>query len=613
MTWAPRWKIEERMAGTRQLQRASIPKSFTSRATAPRPRSAVALLVVSALTAVWAAAMLSPFGNIIDAYMFVFVVFFAGPVTLVSLSLTVMVGLVATDRIVLLIRHRVLLQSAHRALGIIAVIGLVLHVLTKISAGHVSASNAFLPFVGGANVYVGLGTVAGLMMVGVLWTGLIRARFAGIGKPWMWRALHSVAYAAWPIALVHGLEAGRTAATWVTASYLLCVAMVVVLLLLRLSVSLGRKREASQTTGSMAPVGRPAKPAAGGRAGTAAPARRRTADEIRASRQNAADRDGRRGGSADRGNRRSGTADRDDLRDTGAGRWSERTASAERDDRRGGAADREPQADREPSAGRRRRSLDDLRGDGTEPGINSWARAGEFDTTDSSRRGADRFTVPEVPLDREALAGPGRRDTAAEPELPWDSPRRWTGDDADEPWDRPGRGSDNAADRPARGIGDSRYRRLSSDDEPPRSSRHDTGSMAAVDLTGTDPGGTGRRPWRDPDDEAPTSGAPRAGRRRRDPDDEPGEERGGRHSRGRDETDAEESTLGWGRAARYEPNLVARRDEDDEELDTPTLVNLAARRARRGSAATSRSSRRRKSDEAAEEGAYWTSLKGDAR
>ncbi|MEE6259872.1 hypothetical protein [Plantactinospora sonchi] len=573
------------MAGTRQLQRASIPKSFTSRATAPRPRSAVALLVVSALTAVWAVAMLSPFGELIDAYMFVFIVFYAGPVTLVSLSLTVMAGLVATDRIVLLIRHRVLLQSAHRSLGIIAVFGLVLHVLTKISAGHISPTTAFLPFVNGADVYVGLGTIAGLLMMGVLWTGLIRARFAGIGKPWMWRALHSVAYAAWPVALVHGLMAGRAAATWVTASYLLCVAMVVVLLLLRLSVSLGRKRqEQSQTTGTMAPVGRPVKSAGGARTSSAAPARRRTADEIRASRQNAATRDGRRGGAAAP----------DDRRDTGVERRTERSTRAER------TASTE---EREPQAGRRRRnSLDDLRGDTTDHGVNSWTRAGGSDTMGGPRR-TDRFTVPEVPLDRDAAAEPGRRDTVPEPELPWDSPRRWAAGEADDSWDRPERGSDDA-----------RYRRPGADDEPPASGLYDTGSRAALDLSGTDPGRAGRRPWRDPDEEAPTTGAPRAGRRRRDPEEEPVDERGGRHSRRRDETDAEESTLGWGRAARYEPNLVARRDDDDDDdIDTPTLVNLAARRARRGSGATSRSSRRRKSDEAAEEGAYWTSLKGEAR
>jgi hypothetical protein len=90
----------------------------------------------------------------------------------------------------------------------------------------------------------------------VLWTGLARAKFAGRGKPWMWRSMHSVAYLAWPIALVHGLSAGREAATWVVVSYVVCVLGVLVGLAVRLSVSLNRKKDFSSTaTGGMKPVG----------------------------------------------------------------------------------------------------------------------------------------------------------------------------------------------------------------------------------------------------------------------------------------------------------------------------------------------------------------------
>lgn len=496
------------MARTRQLQRASIPKSFTSRGSTPRPRSAVILLVVAALTAVWAVAMLSPFGNLIHAFMFVFTAFYAGPVTLVSLSLTVMVGLVATDRIVLLIRHRVLLQSAHRALGIVAVFGLALHVLTKISAGHVTATTAVLPFLDGADVYVGLGTLAAVLMLFVLWTGLVRARFAGVGKPWLWRALHSVAYASWPVALVHGLMAGRPAATWVTLSYVLCVVVVVVLLLVRLSVSLGRKRqEQAQTTGSMAPVGRPA-----ARTGPSAPARRRTAEEIRS---------GRRSGGG-----------RDD-------RWSS-------------------PSDRVHPGGRRRRSsLDDLRGDDTELTIDGWARAGAFDTMDSPRRDAGRRADP-----ADARDAVGGRATEDGPELPWDSPRRWSSARSQDQTGQP--------DRDDAQAGDDRVE---------------------------------RRSWRDRDDAATV------GRRRRDLDDEEEPAGGGvgRHGRRRGADDAEDSGPEWGRAARYEPNLVARRGaDDDDDDDTPTLVDLAARRARR---AGGRNARRRRTDE---EG-YWAGVRGEVR
>ncbi len=102
-------------------------------------------------------------------------------------------------------------------------------------------TDAAVPFVGGRGLYVGLGTIAALLMVGVLWTGIIRARFADIGPKWVWRALHSMAYVSWPFAIFHGLLAGRAPAGWVSLSYFLCVVLVVVALLVRLSVTLQRR------------------------------------------------------------------------------------------------------------------------------------------------------------------------------------------------------------------------------------------------------------------------------------------------------------------------------------------------------------------------------------
>jgi len=90
----------------------------------------------------------------------------------------------------------------------------------------------------------------------VMWTGLARAKFIGRGRPWMWRSIHAISYLMWPIALVHGLAAGRAAATWVIVSYVVCVLLVLVGLAVRLSVSLNRRKDfASTSAGSMKPVG----------------------------------------------------------------------------------------------------------------------------------------------------------------------------------------------------------------------------------------------------------------------------------------------------------------------------------------------------------------------
>jgi hypothetical protein len=124
--------------------------------------------------------------------------------------------------------------------------------------GHIRLIDAVVPFMstGYNRIYVGLGTIAGILMVTVMWTGIIRAWFVGRGRPWMWRSVHAISYLMWPIALVHGLSAGRPAATWVTVSYVLCVLAVLIGLAVRLSVSLNRRKDfASSATGSLKPVG----------------------------------------------------------------------------------------------------------------------------------------------------------------------------------------------------------------------------------------------------------------------------------------------------------------------------------------------------------------------
>ncbi|GAA4684573.1 hypothetical protein [Phytohabitans rumicis] len=191
--------------------------------------------------AMWAAS--TTFGGALaSVYVFAFLNFFAGVFTLVALSLTVMGGLVATDRFFLKIGHRVFFQGLHRATAIIAIVFLGLHISMKVLSGSATLIDPFVPFANLANpLYVGLGTIASYLMVSVFWTGIIRAKFAGSGKPWMWRTLHSGAYLAWPAALGHGLNAGRDAKTWVVLSYGACIVGVVIALLVRLYVTLGRR------------------------------------------------------------------------------------------------------------------------------------------------------------------------------------------------------------------------------------------------------------------------------------------------------------------------------------------------------------------------------------
>ncbi|MEV4948587.1 hypothetical protein [Streptomyces sp. NPDC053755] len=164
--------------------------------------------------------------------------FTTGVLSLVSLTASVAWGLIASDRLLLSTRHRLLAQGVHRATAIASLGFLLLHGTVKVSLGHVEPIGALIPFglgVTGAAGLVGFGSLAGLLMVIAAATGALRSTLAGRGGfAARWRPLHMLAYPAWCFALVHGLYAGRQAATWVVVMYCLALAAVAAAVSLRL-------------------------------------------------------------------------------------------------------------------------------------------------------------------------------------------------------------------------------------------------------------------------------------------------------------------------------------------------------------------------------------------
>ncbi len=164
-----------------------------------------------------------------------FLNFYTGVFALVALSVSVMIGLAAADQLVLAPRQRLLAQAVHRAAAFTAVAMLVVHIICKVIADRATAIDAFVPFLNAHRTFaVGLGTLAAYLMIAVTASGIVRARFAGRTRPWLWRTLHAVAYVSWPVAIIHGLAAGRSAAGWVTLSYIFCVLAVALALPARL-------------------------------------------------------------------------------------------------------------------------------------------------------------------------------------------------------------------------------------------------------------------------------------------------------------------------------------------------------------------------------------------
>lgn len=157
--------------------------------------------------------------------------FTSGVLSLVSLTAAVAWGLMATDRLLLSPRHRLLAQGIHRFTAMASLGFLLLHATVKVSLGHVALIGAVLPFglgITGTSGLIGLGSLAGFLMVIAAATGALRSAFAVPGRiAGRWRALHMLAYPAWCFALMHGLYAGRAAATWVMTLY--CLALVAVI------------------------------------------------------------------------------------------------------------------------------------------------------------------------------------------------------------------------------------------------------------------------------------------------------------------------------------------------------------------------------------------------
>jgi sulfoxide reductase heme-binding subunit YedZ len=108
---------------------------------------------------------------------------------------------------------RFVFPEVHRTLALFSVAFLVLHVLTAILDPFVTIGWAatVLPFASGyRTLAIGLGTLAVDLGGAVIITSLARRRL-GFRS---WRAVHWLAYLAWPAAFLHSLTAGNDLGVW---------------------------------------------------------------------------------------------------------------------------------------------------------------------------------------------------------------------------------------------------------------------------------------------------------------------------------------------------------------------------------------------------------------
>jgi sulfoxide reductase heme-binding subunit YedZ len=166
-------------------------------------------------------------------------------VTLILLTLTVALGVASVKRIESAGIPRFVINAVHRNASLFAVVFLAIHVVTAVLDTYVTTRivDAFIPFDAAYRPFwMGLGAISLDLFLAVLVTSLLRRHIGYRG----WRATHWLAYASWPVALLHTLGTGSDVdTTWMRVVTGICVAIVAASLLSRLSQGdLDRRRSA---------------------------------------------------------------------------------------------------------------------------------------------------------------------------------------------------------------------------------------------------------------------------------------------------------------------------------------------------------------------------------
>ena len=103
---------------------------------------------------------------------------------------------------------RFAVTGLHRNLSLLSVAFIAVHVVTAVldSYVHIPLLSAVIPFASGyERLWIGLGAISVDLMAAMIVTSLLRGRMNRV----VWRAVHLLAYASWPLAFGHSLGASK--------------------------------------------------------------------------------------------------------------------------------------------------------------------------------------------------------------------------------------------------------------------------------------------------------------------------------------------------------------------------------------------------------------------
>lgn len=166
----------------------------------------------------------------------------AGVVSLLLFTAVMCIGILTTMRWQSARWPRFLTAELHRSLALVSVVFLAFHIVTAIvdPFTDLGLAAALIPFASSYRpLWVGLGVLSIDIGLAVLVTSLLKAR---VGQR-SWRAVHWLAYASWPLSVLHSIGSGSDAtAPWMLAVDVLCVGAVLIAIAWRVLGARGPNR-----------------------------------------------------------------------------------------------------------------------------------------------------------------------------------------------------------------------------------------------------------------------------------------------------------------------------------------------------------------------------------
>ena len=136
-----------------------------------------------------------------------------GAVALVLLTASVVLGIVGSVRFTAPRWPRFAIDTVHRDVSLLVLVVLAIHIVTSVLDGFapIRLFDGVIPFVTPYRpLWMGLGTLSFDLLLAIAITSLVRRRLGYRA----WRAVHWLAYASWPVAVLHGLGTGSDVKQW---------------------------------------------------------------------------------------------------------------------------------------------------------------------------------------------------------------------------------------------------------------------------------------------------------------------------------------------------------------------------------------------------------------